>query len=335
MSKGRELLVGFVIIIAVAVGVTGTLWLKGAHWGRPLLPLEILVPNVAQLTPGDAVVFRGVRIGRVSDIVVEPDGQAVRVSVNLEQAVKLPADAGAVVAPESMFGDWQTEIVSRAGYPQYHFYDVPPSADSGRVRVVGGYTIPELTRLTASAQEISDNLANLTNRLEIAFNEQTAHNLARAIDNIEAVSREVRNLVDEESAVALSVTANADTAFAQIEQASRSARRSFDRVEQLLQDAQVDSIVTNVRLATGSIQQVSAVMSDQSDQIRATLTRADSAFARLDRMTAQLESGQGSLGILLSDSTFAVRAQGVLQQLDLLLRDLRENPRRYVRLSIF
>jgi phospholipid/cholesterol/gamma-HCH transport system substrate-binding protein len=106
-------------------------------------------------------------------------------------------------------------------------------------------------------------------------------------------------------------------------------------VEAILADAQVDSIVTNVRLASGSIQQVSGVMSGQSDQIKATLTRADSAFARLDRITAQLESGRGSLGILLSDSTFAVRAEGVLGQLNLLLQDLRENPRRYVRLSIF
>lgn len=335
MSRGRELLVGFVIIAAIATGVVGTLWLKRAHWGRPLMPLQILVPDVAQLTPGDAVVFRGVRIGQVSAIDVEPDGQAVRVSVALEDQVKLPEDAGAVVAPESMFGDWQTEIVSRSRFPRYHFYDVPTSETGGDVRVLGGYTIPELTRLTASAEEISNNLASLTDRLELAFNEQTAQNLARAIDNIEAVTREVRDLVNQEATVAASVTANADSALNEIEQASRMARQSFERVQQILSDAQVDSIVTNVRLATGSIQQVSGVLSNSSGDLAATLTRADSAFARLDRLTAQLESGRGSLGRLLADSTFAVRAEGVLQQLDLLLQDLRENPRRYVRLSIF
>jgi phospholipid/cholesterol/gamma-HCH transport system substrate-binding protein len=335
MSKGRELLVGFVIILAVVVGISGTLWLKRAHWGRALMPLQILVPDVAELTPGDAVVFRGVRIGRVSTIEVEPDGQAVRVSVNLEKTVKLPEDAGAVLAPESMFGDWQAEIVSQSHYPQYEFYAVPRSASAGGVRVVGGYTLPELTRLTASAEEISTNLANLTDRLESAFSQEAAQNLSRAIDNIAAISREIRDLVDQESAVARKVTANADTALTQIQEASRVARRSFERVDSVLQEAQLDSIVTNVRLATGSIRQVSGVMSGSSEQIQATLTRADSVFARLDRITAQLESGKGSLGILLSDSTFAVRAQGVLAQLNLLLRDLRENPRRYVRLSIF
>lgn len=335
MSKGRELLVGFIIILAVAVGVTGTLWLKRVHWGRPLMPLQILVPDVAELTPGDAVVFRGVRIGRVSTIEVEPDGQAVRVSVALEKQVPLPKDAGAILAPESMFGDWQAEIVSRSHYPRYNFYKVPPSAAKGAVRVLGGYALPELTRLTASAEEISNNLANLTDRLEVAFNEQTAQNLSRAIDNIQAVSQEIRDLVNQEAAVATKVTANADTALGQIREASRAARVSFQRVQELLAESQLDSIVTNVRMATQSIREVSGVMAGSSGQIQATLNRADSAFARLDRITAQVASGKGSLGILLSDSTFAVRAEGVLEQLNLLLRDLRENPRRYVRLSIF
>jgi phospholipid/cholesterol/gamma-HCH transport system substrate-binding protein len=335
VSKGRELLVGVIIIVAVAVGIGGTLWLKGARWGKPLSPLEILVPDVAELRPGDAVVYRGVRIGRVEDIQVVPDGEAVRVTANLEEQVTLPPDAGAVVAPESMFGQWQVEIVSRARYPRYHFLDVPSAASAHGARVLGGYALPELTRLTASAEEISNNLASLTDRLELAFNEETAKNLSRAIDNIEAVSREIRELVDQEAKVATSVSANADTALTQIEAASRSARRSFDRIETILAEAQVDSIVSNVRLASGSIQQVSAAVSGQREQIQATLTRADSVFSRLDRVTAQLEAGRGSLGILLTDSTFAVRAEGVLAQLNLLLQDLRENPRRYVRLSIF
>jgi phospholipid/cholesterol/gamma-HCH transport system substrate-binding protein len=319
VSKGRELLVGFVIIAAVAVGVVGTLWLKGVHWGRPLEPLQILVPDVAQLTPGDPVVFRGVRIGRVSIIQVEPDGQAVRVSVNLEEQVNLPADAGAVVAPESMFGDWQAEIVSRSRYPRYHFYEVPKADSTADVRVLGGYTIPELTRLTASAEEISTNLANLTDRLELAFNEETAQNLSRAIDNIEAVSREIRDLVDQEAAVATNVTANADSALNEIQLASRAARVSFERVQQLLTEGQVDSIIGNVQLATGNIQKVSGVLAGSSGDLSATLASMDSSFARLDRITAQLESGRGSLGRLLADSTFAVRAEGVLEQLDLLL----------------
>ena len=76
-------------------------------------------------------------------------------------------------------------------------------------------------------------------------------------------------------------------------------------------------------------------VAESTGGVAATIERADSTCARLDRMSARIESGQGALGRLLVDSTLAIRAEDVLAQIDLLLQDLRENPRKYVRLSIF
>ncbi|NIS19468.1 MAG: hypothetical protein GWN18_05730, partial [Thermoplasmata archaeon] len=58
-----------------------------------------------------------------------------------------------------------------------------------------GYTLPDITRLTAAANEISQNLAVLTNRVDRAFNDETAENVRRAIDNIQDVSENLRTLV--------------------------------------------------------------------------------------------------------------------------------------------
>jgi phospholipid/cholesterol/gamma-HCH transport system substrate-binding protein len=55
----------------------------------------------------------------------------------------------------------------------------------------------------------------------------------------------------------------------------------------------------------------------------------------MDRMTAQVEAGEGALGFLMTDTTLVTRAAGALGELSALLRDLQENPHRYVRLSIF
>jgi hypothetical protein len=52
-------------------------------------------------------------------------------------------------------------------------------------------------------------------------------------------------------------------------------------------------------------------------------------------MTAQIEAGEGALGRLMGDTLLIARTQDVLGQLAELLGDLRENPQRYVRLSIF
>jgi phospholipid/cholesterol/gamma-HCH transport system substrate-binding protein len=66
-----------------------------------------------------------------------------------------------------------------------------------------------------------------------------------------------------------------------------------------------------------------------------TVAKADSTFGSVQRIASRMESGQGALGRLLADSTLAVRAESAMVQLDSLLVDIKANPRRYVRLSIF
>lgn len=333
--RGRELLVGAVIIAAVVVGVVGTLWLKGSNWGQPDLPVEVLLRDVAQLSAGNSVKFRGVKIGQVEGIAVEPTGLAVRVHLRLDGDVVIPDDAVVVLAPESFFGDWQAEIVTKDRYPGFTFFEVPADEMVRDTLVLGGYALPELSRLTASAEQISDNLADLSERLEVAFNEETATNMAQAIANVEAVTSELRSFVSSESASASNLARTADSALVEIREASRMARMSFARLEQVMASNQLDSIVVNVAAATGSIQQIASELEGPSQNLSRTLASADSAFQRLDELTARVAAGEGAVGRLLVDSTLAVRAEDVLLSLDLLLQDVRENPRRYVRLSIF
>ena len=65
MNRGRELLVGLVIIISTLTAVVGTLWLKGTNFGRPQTEVDVLLRGVGQLNRGNAVKYLGVGIGRV------------------------------------------------------------------------------------------------------------------------------------------------------------------------------------------------------------------------------------------------------------------------------
>jgi phospholipid/cholesterol/gamma-HCH transport system substrate-binding protein len=334
MNRNREFLVGLVILAAIVVAVGGTLWLQGTSLGRTTRTVEAILESAGQLSEGNPVTYRGVRIGTVETIDVEPGGQGVRIRLQLSDPVELPADAALVLGPESLFGAWQAEVVSKERFPRFNFYEVP-SELAGDGSVLGGFTLPEITRLTASAEQISQNLADLTDRLDLAFNQETADNLASTITNIEAITQDLRALVAQQSVVAAGMTANADTALLAIEGAAVAARRSFERLDGVLAGEQVDSIVTNIRVASAGMRTIAEELSDPEAGLAVTLSRADSTFARADRITARLESGEGSLGRLLVDSTFAVNAEDALRSLDLLLQDLRENPGRYVRISIF
>lgn len=335
MNRGRELVVGFWIVFGMVVAVLGTMWLQGTRFGRPLTEVDVLVPNVGLLAEGNAVKFRGVTVGRVGEFSITTGGEAVRVQLLLDGQVALAEDAVVILSTESLFGGWQAEIVSRSAFPTYAFYEPRPSDREGDVQVLGGYAMPDLTQLTAVAQEVAQNMAVLTSRFDEAFGEETAQNLARAIDNIESLTSTLNTAVDDGTEDFTRIADQIRVSAEEIAATLTAARSSIERVDAVLATGVVDSIFMNANEFSENFRAASGDVEVAAGQLTQTLVRADSAIARLDRLAARVESGEGTIGRLLGDTALALRAEGVLAQLDLLIADLRANPKKYVRLSIF
>ena len=162
MERRREILVGAVVVLGIAVGVIGTIWLKGG-WGSNQVALRTASTSVGQLVAGASVKFRGVAVGRVEAVTVVPNGEAVMVDMTVRPDLAIPADAAVVIAPESFFGDWQAEITTREEYGSLTFYE---HAEEG---VLAGAVLPDFSRLTATADEIARRLTVMSDRFELAF----------------------------------------------------------------------------------------------------------------------------------------------------------------------
>jgi phospholipid/cholesterol/gamma-HCH transport system substrate-binding protein len=329
MTRRREIMVGLVIILGIVVAVVGTLWLQDASFGRGTRQVEALFLEVGQLMNGNSVKLRGVTIGRVDDISVEPDGKAVRVIMSVREEVVLPDNPAALVAPESMFGDWQAEIVPREAYPQFEFLDSSPDG------TLGGYALPDISRLTAAADQISQNLGVLTDRVEEAFTQETAHNIAQAIDNIQDVSERLRELVEVQAGAFSDLATEVEAAAVELREAAHAGHMAFVTAEELLGAPTTDSLLLDARATAANLKDLTAELNTTVGEARGLITSADSTFTRLDRLTGQIEAGEGVFGRLMNDSVLIYRAEDVLIQLSVLLEDLRANPQRYVRISIF
>jgi phospholipid/cholesterol/gamma-HCH transport system substrate-binding protein len=70
-------------------------------------------------------------------------------------------------------------------------------------------------------------------------------------------------------------------------------------------------------------------------ELSGVLARVDSSMQSLGRVSRRIESGQGALGRLLMSDSLAVTLEGAAFNLQRLLEDIRLNPGRYIRLSIF
>ncbi len=80
-------------------------------------------------------------------------------------------------------------------------------------------------------------------------------------------------------------------------------------------------------------------LSDISDSIaRANITTVlnniETTFLQLSEITAKINQGQGSLGTLVNNDTLIRNLETTVKDLDILIKDINENPKKYVHFSI-
>jgi phospholipid/cholesterol/gamma-HCH transport system substrate-binding protein len=329
VTGNREAVLGFVIVSAIVLTTAGTLWLQGASFGGERQTIEAVFFEAGQIMPGNAVKFRGVEVGRVGDISVEPGGDLVRVGLILQQPVVMPEDPVIILSLESLFGDWEAEIHPRVGYP-YPEFPTPPDANT-----LPGHALPDISELTVTADRISEDLAVLVERFASAFTEETARNIASLIDNIEDVTTGLSDLVAQQAESFTEVTDGVQTATDEIATAANQVRETFEDVAGLLAGSEVESMLQDLSIASANLRELSQELGGTNEQVLQMAAQADSTFRSAQVALAALNSGEGSLGRLLQDSAMAAELENTLEELSALLEDIRENPNRYVRLSIF
>ena len=330
MKKPRsEVLVGSVVLIGLLIVVFGTFWLQGLKLGSEETMIRARFQEVGQIMKGHAVRLRGVPIGRVESIDLEERGTGVIVTMSIDAEVRLPEDPVVLLSPESMFGDWQAQIYPRSTFPQYAYAEAPDP------QILPGYSLPDISRLTAVADQIATNLAQLTDRFELAFTEETAANVREAIENIQRVSGQLTGLIEREQKNADEVAAGLQTTSESLGAAAETARRAFAQLEAAVGDGRLTAIVANVERTTAQADTLAAALLVASRQIQTTAVSADSALRAVGNIAARIERGEGTLGRLVRDSTLYFRMTETSAELERLMHDFRANPRKYINLTIF
>jgi len=330
MKRSNEVLVGVVVILAVILVVFGTIWLRGLKPGRERVEKVARFEQVGQLLEGGVVKLRGVPIGRVEKIELDPAGQGVLVTMSIRNDVRLPQDAVVVLSPESLFGDWQAEIGDHLS-PDYKDYEYAPGGSG----VLPGYSLPELSRLTAVADQIARDLQGLADRFGRAFTEKTAENIRLAIENIQKVSEQLTDMVSSQQAALDTVAVNLSRTAVAAGEAAETLDRTFAEVETAIGEGRLTGIVQNVQSSSARMDSLTTELMAASRDLRRMALGADTALRRMGSVAASVEKGEGSLGLLLRDTSLYYSLTESTVQLQALLKDIREHPRKYINLTIF
>jgi phospholipid/cholesterol/gamma-HCH transport system substrate-binding protein len=218
--RASYLIVGAVVLALIAGLAAFSVWLVGADIERNLARYEIaFTGSVSGLTEGGQVLYRGIPIGRVADIRIDPDNvETVLVTVDLERDTPIKEDTVATLEMQGLTGLAYVEL--RGGTQKSARLDPdakpPPRIPSrpSALEQVFESTPNLLMRTVAVVDRVSllltdENLAAVTGTLH-NLEEVTGVVAARAdsidttlagaasiTDTIQSTSAEVRNLASE------------------------------------------------------------------------------------------------------------------------------------------
>jgi phospholipid/cholesterol/gamma-HCH transport system substrate-binding protein len=228
-----------------------------------------------------------------------------------------------------MFGDWQAEIFARTQFPDYNYAESPDPA------VLPGATLPDISRLTAVADRIAQNMASLSDRFEIAFTQETAENIRRAIDNIQEVSQQLTELVGKQQQAIDEVSANLQETTDALSRTVETVNRTFTQVENAISGDKLTNIVANAEKASLQIDSLTRELLQTSRSLRTVAATADTTLRSVGAVASGLQRGDGTLGLLMQDTALFWRIVETNAELQALLRDIRANPGRYINVRVF
>lgn len=100
-----------------------------------------------------------------------------------------------------------------------------------------------------------------------------------------------------------------------------------------LMDGKIPAVVANIDTISLDLKKVSSDLKDF--EYAELLLKVDSTMANLCSLSNSLNDKDGSLGLLLRDQSLYNSLDSTVNSANLLLKDLKENPKRYVHFSLF
>lgn len=334
-KRSNDWLVGSVVLGAMVLTVAATMFLQQADIGKKREVVSARFRDVGNMSVGNAVVIRGVRAGRVDDISLA-DGGWVVARLSLEPGIHLPPDPIVLIQAATLFGEWQATVTRRDAAPAIRevILQLADTVDSPGGTLPGA-VLPDIAQLTAVAGGIAGNVASVSERVRVAFDDDAARELRATIRNFSEMSTTLTEAVRVQSRTLDIVAAQVREGVGDLTEGAAALQRSITRLDSATSGGEIQRIVGEAEVAAVNLREATQRLNDISRSLERAELSLRGVLVKADTLLGRMESGAGSLGLLVNDPSLYRNSDSLLVDLRSLINDMRANPRRYMRLSIF
>ncbi len=313
MKISNETKVGAIAVVAVALLILGFNFLKGKKLFTKSTILYANYNNVQGLQKSNLVLVNGMQVGTVYDIRTDKNMKKILVEITITKDVYLPSNSVATIKTnpissptlEIKLGDAPTHLKNK---------DTVLTADGGGMF---GDLLEKVDPVLFQVKKSVTSLDTLLMNFNTILDPRAKNNIGASLQNLNSITASML-----QSTASLQVLLNSQTG---------ALAKSLNNVESITRNFagtndKITNVVTNLDKTTTKLSQL---------ELEQAVNTLNATLSDLKNMVAKMNSTDGSLGKLVNDPKLYNNLASTGNKLNLLLDDIRVNPKRYVSISVF
>lgn len=303
MKIKREIKIGFYFAVTILALVWGVNFLKGRDIFGKNNSFYAIYDNVEGLQTSSQVFVKGMKVGVVRAIKLNQDTEKFIVELQVKSNYNIPQNSVARMYSADIMGNKAIRIV--LGDAEALLKDKEQIATAFDVDMISAFTddLPVIKDRINKVLLDADSVLWNVNKL---LNEKNLNNLSIAIERFAGVMGNLENL-------------------------SGSLNKSRSNITNTL--ANLETITSDFSKNGEKISRLLSNVADLSDSLKRT--EIASTVNELKSALNKLNEGDGTMSRLMNDDVLYKNLVKSLDDLDLLINDFKNNPKRYINISVF
>jgi phospholipid/cholesterol/gamma-HCH transport system substrate-binding protein len=315
LKYSREFKIGFLFILATAVLVWGFSFLKNKNILYKERVMIAVYQHVNGLETSNPIYINGVKVGQVGKVYFDPrmNGDIV-VQLVFTDKFPIPANSTARIFSEDLMGSKAIEILLGTS-PEY-----VQSGDTLHTDIetsLKDAVNQQILPLKLKAEDLLSSLDTMVIAIKGVFNKDIRDDLTASIKSIRATMSNLENTTQNLDTLVYTQSGRLSSILYNIDMITRNLNNNSDEISRVL----------------GNLANLSDTIAQSN--ISGILGNLDKTVGDLSLVMSRIQNGEGTLGMLIQDDSLYRQLEKSAVDLDLLLEDIRLNPKRYVRVSVF
>jgi len=308
----NETKVGAIAVVAVTLLILGFNFLKGKKLFSSSKDIIARFENVQGLTNSNPVMVNGLQVGTVYSLSPSKDMRQILVTLNITSDINIPANSLAVIKP-SLLGITSLDInLGDAQTYLKHKDTINTMVNAGTLDNILKKVDPVLFEVTNAVSSLDSFLKNMNSIVD----PRAKNNIGSALDNLNKITTSLTL-----SAASLEILLNTQTG---------TMAKTLNNLSSV-----TGNLASNNDKITGVITNLDKTATNLSQlDLKGTLDSLNGTISNLKLLVGKLNSNDGTIGLLLNDPNLYKNLASTANKLNLLIDDVRVNPKRYVNISI-